>query len=324
MDFFETIMFPFKWLVSIIMVGFHEGLSTIGMPEASGWTWTLSIIGLVLVIRAALIPVFVKQIKAQRGMQLLQPDLKKLQDKYKGKTDQLSRQAMAQEQMAMYKKHGTNPFSACLPMLIQMPFFFALFTVLSGISGAAAAGNGIGAMSHEQVVQFDDSTIFGATLSASLLHGGEGNLTAVWILSIVMILAMTASQFITQKQIMAKNMSEEAMASPFMRQQKMMLYILPIVFGVGGINFPIGVLIYWTTTNLWTMGQQFFVIRRMPTPGSPAAKALAERRAAKGLPALSILTGKKDEEADAAAAAAAVAQAKGQRIQPQRKNRKKK
>ncbi|MDF2049100.1 membrane protein insertase YidC [Arthrobacter sp. Cr_A7] len=325
MDFFETIMFPFKWLVSIIMVGFHEGLTAIGLPEASGWTWTLSIIGLVLVIRAALIPVFVKQIKAQRGMQLLQPDLKKLQDKYKGKTDQLSRQAMAQEQMAMYKKHGTNPFSACLPMLIQMPFFFALFTVLSGISTASREGEGIGAMSHEQVVQFDQSTIFGAPLSATLLHGTPpgGNVVAVWILSILMILAMTASQFITQKQIMAKNMSEEAMASPFMRQQKMMLYILPIVFGVGGINFPIGVLIYWTTTNLWTMGQQFFVIRRMPTPGSPAAKALAERRAAKGLPALSILSGKKDEAADAAAAAA-VAESKGQRVQPQRKNRKKK
>jgi YidC/Oxa1 family membrane protein insertase len=230
---------------------------------------------------------------------------------------------MAQEQMAMYKKHGTNAFSACLPMLIQMPFFFALFTVLSGISTARDKGEGIGAMSHQQVTQFDDSTIFGATLSASLLHGGEGNQVAVWILSIIMILAMTASQFITQKQIMAKNMSEEAMASPFMRQQKMMLYILPIVFGVGGINFPIGVLIYWTTTNLWTMGQQFFVIRRMPTPGSPAAKALAERRAAKGLPALSILSGKKDEAADAAAAAA-VAESKGQRVQPQRKNRKKK
>jgi YidC/Oxa1 family membrane protein insertase len=230
---------------------------------------------------------------------------------------------MAQEQMAMYKKHGTNPFSACLPMLIQMPFFFALFQVLSGISTARDKGQGIGAMSHDQVAQFDESTIFGAPLSATLLHNPEGNAVAVWILSIVMILAMTASQFITQKQIMAKNMSEEAMASPFMRQQKMMLYILPIVFGVGGINFPIGVLIYWTTTNLWTMGQQFFVIRRMPTPGSPAAKALAERRAAKGLPALSILTGKKDEAADAAAAAAVI-EAKGQRIQPQRKNRKKK
>jgi YidC/Oxa1 family membrane protein insertase len=318
-------MAPFKWLVSIIMIGFHDGLSAIGLPAANGWTWTLSIIGLVLVIRAALIPVFVKQIKAQRGMQLLQPDLKKMQDKYKGKTDQLSRQAMAQEQMALYKKHGTNPFSACLPMLIQMPFFFALFQVLSGITAAKNEGQGIGAMSHEQVVQFDASSIFGAPLSASLLHGGAGgNEVAVWILSIVMILAMTASQFITQKQIMAKNMSEEAMASPFMRQQKMMLYILPIVFGVGGINFPIGVLIYWTTTNLWTMGQQFFVIRRMPTPGSPAAKALAERRAAKGLPALPILGGKKADAEAEAAAAAAVAQSRTQRTQPQRKNRKKK
>jgi YidC/Oxa1 family membrane protein insertase len=325
MDFFETIMFPFKWLVSIIMVGFHDGLSAIGLPAANGWTWTLSIIGLVLVIRAALIPVFVKQIKAQRGMQLLQPDLKKLQDKYKGKTDQLSRQAMAQEQMAMYKKHGTNPFSACLPMLIQMPFFFALFQVLSGISSAKTSGKGIGALSHDQVVQFDESSIFGAPLSASLLHGGGGNQVAVWVLSIVMILAMTASQFITQKQIMAKNMSKEALASPFMRQQKMMLYILPVVFGVGGINFPIGVLIYWTTTNLWTMGQQFFVIRRMPTPGSPAAKALAERRAAKGLPALPLLGGKKvDAEAAEASAAAAAVEAKTQRIQPQRKNRKRK
>jgi YidC/Oxa1 family membrane protein insertase len=325
MDIFGTIMAPFKWLVSVIMVGFHDGLSFIGLPAANGWTWTLSIIGLVLVIRAALIPVFVKQIKAQRGMQLLQPDLKKMQDKYKGKTDQLSRQAMAQEQMALYKKHGTNPFSACLPMLIQMPFFFALFQVLSGISTAKAGGQGIGAMSVEQVKQFDESSIFGAPLSASLLHGSTaGGEVAVWILSIVMILAMTASQFITQNQIMAKNMSEEAMASPFMRQQKMMLYILPIVFGVGGINFPIGVLIYWTTTNLWTMGQQFFVIRRMPTPGSPAAKALADRRAAKGLPALPILGGKKVDVEAEAAAAAAVAEAKSQRVQPQRKNRKKK
>jgi YidC/Oxa1 family membrane protein insertase len=105
----------------------------------------------------------------------------------------------------------------------------------------------------------------------------------------------------------------------------MMLYILPVVFGVGGINFPIGVLIYWTTTNLWTMGQQFFVIRRMPTPGSPAAKALAERRAAKGLPALPLLGGKKvDAQAAEASAAAAAVEAKSQRVQPQRKNRKRK
>jgi len=274
MDFFDSIMLPFRWLVSVIMVGFHDGLTTIGMPPANGWTWTLAIIGLVLVIRAALIPVYLNQVKAQRRMRLLQPDLKKLQDKYKGKTDQLSRQAMAQEQMDLYKKHGTNPFSACLPLLIQTPFFFALFQVLSGISTAKDQGQGLGAMSHEQVKQFDASSIFGAPLSATLLHGGGGSgQVAVNILSIVMILAMTASQFITQKQILARNMPEDATASPFMRQQRMMLYALPLVFGVGGINFPIGVLIYWTTTNLWTMVQHFFVNDRQSPTQPPLATA---------------------------------------------------
>ncbi|PYI37245.1 membrane protein insertase YidC [Arthrobacter psychrolactophilus] len=320
MGFFDTILFPFKWLVSWIMVQFHDGLTFLGLDAASGVTWTLAIIGLVLVIRAALIPVFVKQIKAQRGMQALQPDMKKLQAKYKGKTDQLSRQAMGQEQMALYKEHGTNPFSACLPMLIQMPFFFSLFQVLSGVAKANADNVGIGAMTHDQVVQFDEATIFGARLSDALLPSLQGgNLTvAIAFLSIIMILAMIASQFITQKQIMSKNMSEEAMQGPFMKQQKMMLYVLPLVFGIGGVNFPIGVLIYWTTTNLWTMGQQFFVIRRMPTPGSPAYREYQKRREAKGLPLLGASKKKTEEEPEV------IPEVKGQRSQPQRKNRKKK
>lgn len=257
MDVGGALLFPFQWLVSAIMVGLHDGLSAIGMPAASGWTWTLSIIGLVMVIRAALIPVSLKQVKAQRRMRQLQPDLKKLHDKYHGKTDSISRQAMAQEQMALYKKHGTNPLSACLPLLIQVPFFFALFTVLSGIPTAAAKGQGIGAMSAEEVVQFGESSIFGAPLSASLLHPGAGDPLSVTVLAMLMILTMTAAQFITQKHIMARNVSAETMAGPFMRQQKALLYALPVVFGAGGILFPIGVLIYWTTTNLWTMGQQF-------------------------------------------------------------------
>ncbi|MDQ4491804.1 membrane protein insertase YidC [Sinomonas sp. ASV486] len=320
MDPLGTILLPFEWLVSFVMVAFHDALSFIGLPAASGWTWTFSIIGLVLVIRGALIPVFVRQIKAQRGMQLLQPDLQKLQAKYKGKTDQLSRQAMAQEQMALYKQHGTNPFSACLPMLIQMPFFFGLFRVLSGISNAQSNNTGIGALNHDQVDQFHNSSIFGAPLSASLLHGGGGDAVVVAVLSILMIIAMTASQFITQKQIMAKNMSEAAMASPFMRQQKILLYILPLVFGIGGINFPIGVLIYWTISNLWTMGQQFYVIRRMPSPGSPAAKALNERRIARGLAPIDVTTGKAMKPEDMPPPP----EPKAQRQQPVRKNRKKK
>lgn len=257
MDFGAALMFPFQWLVSAVMVGIHGGLGGIGMPAASGWTWTLSIIGLVLVLRAALIPVSLQQIKAQRRMRELQPDLKKLQEKYNGKTDPLSRQAMAQEQMALYKKHGTNPFSACLPLLVQVPFFFALFTVLSGIPTAAAKGQGIGAMSAEQVVQFGESSIFGAPLSASLLHGSAGDPLSVTVLAILMIFLMTSAQFITQKHIMARNVAADTMAGPFIRQQKALLYVLPIVFGAGGIIFPIGVLIYWTTTNFWTMVQQF-------------------------------------------------------------------
>jgi YidC/Oxa1 family membrane protein insertase len=254
-------MEPFRWLVSAIMVAFHDGLSAVGMPAAGGWTWTLSIIGLVLVIRAALIPVFLAQVRTQRRMRLLQPDLKELQDRYKGRTDQASRQAMAQEQMALYKKHGTNPFSACLPLLIQAPFFLALFQVLSGVSDASRQGVGIGVMGHDQVIQFDSSSIFGAPLSASLLHGG-GEPAAVAVLAVVMILVMIASQFLTQKLVASRTMVGQDPDSPMMRQQQILLYVLPVVFGVGGIFFPIGVLVYWTVSNLWTLGQQYLVSRQ--------------------------------------------------------------
>ena len=260
-DFFAAVMEPFRWLVSGILVAFHDGLGTAGMPAADGWTWTLAIIGLVLVIRAALIPVFRAQVRAQRRMRLLQPELKELQDRYKGRTDQASRQAMAQEQMALYKKHGTNPFSACLPLLIQAPFFLALFQVLSGISNAAPQGQGIGALGRDQAVQFDSASIFGAPLSASLLHGG-GDPTAVAVLAVVMILVMIACQFLTQKLVSSRSMAGQDSESPLMRQQKILLYVLPLVFGVGGIFFPIGVLVYWTVSNLWTLGQQFLVFRK--------------------------------------------------------------
>ncbi|MDQ0800271.1 YidC/Oxa1 family membrane protein insertase [Arthrobacter sp. SLBN-112] len=259
-DVVAAVMEPFRWLVSVIMVAFHDGLSSAGMPAASGWTWTLAIVGLVLVIRAALIPVFLAQVRAQRRMGLLQPDLKELQDRYKGRTDQGSRQAMAQEQMALYRKHGTNPFSACLPLLIQAPFFLALFQVLSGISNASQQGDGIGAMGRAQVVQFDSSSIFGAPLSASLVHGG-GDPAAAAVLAVAMILVMIACQFLTQKLVAARSVSGQDPGSPLVRQQQVLLYVLPLVFGVGGIFFPIGVLVYWTVSNLWTLGQQVLVAR---------------------------------------------------------------
>jgi len=243
------------------MVGFHDGLSFIGLPAANGWTWTLSIIGLVLVIRAVLIPVFLAQVRAQRRMRLLQPELQELQERFKGRTDPAWRQAMAQEQMGLYKKHGTNPFSACLPLLIQAPFFLALFQVLSGLSGASPRGEGIGALDHGQVVQFASAGIFGAPLSASLLHGG-GDPAAVAVLAVAMILVMITCQFLTQKLVASRTLAGQDTDSPLMRQQRILLYLLPLVFGVGGIFFPIGVLVYWTVSNLWTLAQQFLVSRR--------------------------------------------------------------
>ena len=128
MDILAAILWPFKWVLEAILVTFHSLFTTFGMGADEGYTWVASIVGLVLVVRAALIPLFVKQIKSQRSMYLLQPDLQKIQKKYKGKSDRDSRERMAKEQMELYKKHGSSPFSSCLPLLAQMPVFFSLFS----------------------------------------------------------------------------------------------------------------------------------------------------------------------------------------------------
>ena len=230
-----------------------------------------------VVIRILLIPLFVKQINAQRGLQILQPEIKKIQTKYKGKTDPESRQKQQQEMMKLYKDNGTNPLASCLPILLQAPIFFALFHVLNGIGKDPAAGQGL----HDRprtAEQAANALIFGAHISDKFI--GADSLH-VQIVCAMLIVLMSATTFTTQKQLMSKNMPADAMNNPFAQQQKILLYVFPLVFAVSGVNFPIGVLLYWLTTNVWSMGQQFYVIRRNPTPGSPAAEALERRRAAK-------------------------------------------
>ena len=272
-SFFSAILAPLEWVVATIMVGFHTALSALGMPETSGLTWALSIVGLVIVIRIILIPLFVKQIKASRGLQLIQPEVQKIQKKYKGKTDQASRQAMTQETMALYKESGTNPFASCLPILLQSPVFFALYRVLRNI--AQPDPHAIGPFSLDLIHQADRATLFGARISDKFI-GAET--VSTQILTVTLIILMSASTFTTQRQLMQKNMPAAALDNPFAKQQKMLMYILPIFFAISGVNFPIGVLLYWLTTNVWSMGQQFYVIRRMPAPGSQAEKDLQARR----------------------------------------------
>lgn len=278
-DILGMILWPFRWVIEALLVGFHTALTAVGLNPVDGWTWVLAITGLVLVVRAALIPIFVRQIKSQRKMLEVAPDLKRIQDKYKGKRDQFSREAMTRETMALYGKHGTSPFSSCLPLLFQMPVFFGLFTTLNN---AALGHSGIGLMNLDLAKNFGAATIFGsAPLHASMSSSG-GDWIVVWTAG-VMVVLMTVSQFITQKQIMSKNISAAMKASPTYKQQQILLYVLPLVFLFSGFAFPLGVMMYWLVSNFWTMGQQFVVIRNMPTPGSEAFEAWQERQTKKNL-----------------------------------------
>jgi YidC/Oxa1 family membrane protein insertase len=314
MDLLGTILWPLKWVVELILVGFHQLLTFTGLDAAAGITWVLSIVGLVLVIRAALIPIFVKQIKSQRRMMEVAPQLKKIQDKYKGKRDQLSREAMSRETMELYKKTGTNPLASCLPLLIQMPIFFSLFSVLND---AQRSERGVGPLDAVLARQFGEANLFGIAPLHQSIQGAlaEGGQEVVVIIAVIMVVLMTASQFITQLQIVSKNMSPEAKASPTFKQQRILLYILPLVFAFSGFAFPLGVMFYWLTSNIWTMVQQFIVIRNMPTPGSEAAKAREERLRRKG---------KLVEETTDAGTVTLVEKKVVQRAQPVGKNRSKK
>ena len=281
-DLFNSIMYPIELLVAWIMYGFHSFFTMIGLPAASGWTWSLSIVGLVVVMRAAMIPLFVKQINASRKMQLIQPELQKIQKKYKGKTDPESRQAMTQETMQLYRREGTNPFSSCLPILLQSPFFFGLFRVLNGLQAIAKGDKDpIGPITRTVAAQAESASIFGAQLSAKFVGAETLN---VKVITIILIVLMSLSTFTSQRQLMMKNMPASALDNPFAKQQKIMLYVIPFFFFISGPNFPIGVLIYWLTTNVWSMSQQFYVIRKMPAPGSEAEKAMHARLARRGKP----------------------------------------
>ena len=309
------LLFPIKWVIELILVTFHSIFDFLGIPPASGISWVLSIIGLVLIVRTALIPLFVKQIKSQRNMMLVQPELQKLQKKYKGKNDRESREKFAKEQMDLYKRTGSNPLSSCLPILVQIPIFMGLFFTLND---AQARKSGVGPMSSELAIQFSEATFLGAKLSETFLTATS---IQVQILAGVMVFLMSGSQFITQKQIIAKNQNPDVQNSQYMQTQKILLYVFPFIFVISGVAFPIAVITYWLTSNFWTMGQQFIVIRNMPTEGSPAYHARIERLAKKGkLP--KELQAKKD--AEEAAQAAAEAEEKRQREQPKGKARAKK
>jgi len=213
----------------------------------------------------------VKQIKSQRALTALQPHMKEIQKKHKD-----DRQKQSEEMMKLYKEHKTNPLASCFPILAQAPIFFALFTVLNGI----ARNTSHGFLKGDLLLSAQGAKFFGANLSSTFLSADTNGQTK--IVTVALIVFMSATTFTTQRQLMVKGMPKmDSSNNMMLQQQKIMLYVFPVIFAVSGVNFPVGVLIYWSTTNLWTFGQQFYVIKRNPTPGSPAYEELLKKRALK-------------------------------------------
>ena len=300
---------PLYSAVSGVIVAIHKVLAPI-FGANSGVTWSLSIVGLVVLIRIILIPLFVKQIKSQRAMTALQPHMKEIQKKYKD-----DRQKQSEEMMKLYKEHKTNPLASCFPIIAQAPIFFSLFTVLNGI----AKNKPHGFLKGEYLVSAAHAKFFGAPISQTFLGSDK---TTVKIVTVVLIAFMSGTTFTTQRQLMIKGMPKmDSSNNMMLQQQKIMLYLFPIIFAISGVNFPVGVLIYWSTTNLWTWGQQFYVIKRNPTPGSPAYEELQKKRAHKAKLDGAKLEGKEIEGIDQNEAAEP--EVLGQRQQPKKKKKKK-
>jgi len=299
----DSILKPLYIAVSWVIVTIHDLLSPI-FGSSSGVSWSLSIIGLVIIIRIILIPLFVKQIKSQRALTALQPHMKEIQKKYKD-----DRQKQSEEMMKLYKEHKTNPLASCFPILAQAPIFFALFTVLNGIGKNPPVRHGV--FTQEDVVNAAQAKFFGAPISQTFL---SSDISTVKIVTIILIAFMSLTTFTTQRQLMTKGMPKmDSSNNMMLQQQKIMLYAFPVIFAITGVNFPIGVLIYWSTTNLWTWGQQFYVIKRNPTPGSPAYEELHKKRNKKnGITEESIEDVQTEDEI------------KGQRQQPKNNKKKKK
>jgi YidC/Oxa1 family membrane protein insertase len=287
---------PFYNAVAWLIVHIHDGMAPI-FGASSGAAWALSIVLLTMAMRLLLFPLFVKQIKNQRAMTALQPKMKELQAKYKNDKEKLN-----QEMMALWKEHGANPLAGCLPLLVQMPVFFALFRVLNALHPNKAGvykPHFDGIMTAHLTQQASLAKVFGVPIGASfsssthtlnLLHASA---TSVKVLAAILIVLMGASTFLTQRQLLARNAASGAAEMP--QQQKTLLYVLPVVFAVFGFKFPLGVLLYWLTTNLWSLGQQGIVIKRMdaaaaapagplPGPSGPAPGAKPQRPAAPPTP----------------------------------------
>jgi YidC/Oxa1 family membrane protein insertase len=264
------------WLytaIAWVMKEWHSLFSTF-LDPSSGITWALSIVFLVVTVRIVLFRFFIKQVKSQRAMQELQPEIQKLKKQYGS-----DRQGFSQATMALQKERGVNPLAGCLPILPQIPVFISLLHTLRRL---APGKPGLYSWDDALTDQAAKAKLFGAPISSSFnmqepkqtailaLTHGYG---AIRTVALVLIVVMCTTTFFTQKQIMRRSGPVEGQAAMV---QRLMLYGMPLSLFASGFFFPIGVLIYWLTNNLWTLGQQFYILKKLPPPGSAGAKAAVD------------------------------------------------
>ncbi|MEK0305882.1 membrane protein insertase YidC [Bifidobacterium favimelis] len=272
--FFYKLLRPLEWLMTYVMVWCHKFLTLIGFKDGPGFAWVLSVVLLVVFVRLCILPFFIKQMRSMQRMQAIQPKMMKIQNKYKGKKDPASREAMSRETMKLYQENHTNPMSSCLPMFVQSFVFMTMFYVLSAVP---FIGRGkrepLGAFTREIAKEFEETTFFGLRVSDNFGSAQGPGKVIIGIFILLMCLAMFYSQFHNVR----KNMPREAMKGSQYRMQQMMAFFFPLMYIFSGIVFPFAVLIYWLTNNLWNLGQTLYQVRHMPTAGSPAAEEKAER-----------------------------------------------
>jgi YidC/Oxa1 family membrane protein insertase len=252
--------------------------------DSSGWTWALTIIILVVFMRLIMVPLFIKQMHTTRAMSSLQPQMAALRKKYKN-----DKQTLNQETMKLYQEAGVNPLMGCLPVVAQLPLFFALFSVLRAIAEWKPGEVPKYGLTEQMVVSASHAKILGATISDKFLfsHGVPFHAKAVILAAVLVSMATT---YLTVRQSMKRGMMPTATAdNPMASSQKYMAYIMPF-FALTGLYWPFGLVLYWVTTNLWTLGQQWVLFKRYPwTPpaavGAGTASPATGGAAAKAAPA---------------------------------------
>jgi YidC/Oxa1 family membrane protein insertase len=242
--------------LSSLLTLLHDG--TVVLFGSYAWGW--AIILLTFGVRLVLLPLAWKQTNSIRAMQKLQPELKKIQAKYRTDRSMMRtnpekyrqrKQKQQEAMMALYKEHNVNPAASCLPLLLQMPVFIALYQVLRRAQGLQRA-------------PFYLITNLASTPAQGLAAG-----VGTFVLLILMAVTTFASQY--QMQGRMPTAGDQA------QQQKILLYVMPIMLTFVAFQLPAGVLLYWVATNLWTMGQQYVMFRNIEPEGVPAVQGSGKR-----------------------------------------------